>query len=72
MTGSRFVLPGQLCRGGDFKWSSHKNVYVLASHSHVYMGNIYNTACRRQHPETILPGWIVGTAGARRYQPPKN
>jgi len=52
--------------------SFHKNIYVLASHSHFYMGNVYNTTCRREHPETILPGWIVGTAGAVRYQLPKD
>lgn len=56
----------------DFRSTSHKNVYVLASHSHFYMGNIYDTACRHSHPETVLPGWIVGTAGAVRYQLPKD
>jgi len=56
----------------NFRNSTHKNVYVLASHSHFYMGNVYNTACRREHPETILPGWIIGTAGAIRYQLPKD
>jgi len=56
----------------NFRKNTQKNVYVLASHSHFSMGNVYNTACRRQHPETILPGWIVGTAGAVRYQLPKD
>lgn len=56
----------------DFRNSTKKNVYVLASHSHFSIGNVYNSACRRQHPETILPGWIVGTAGAVRYQLPKD
>jgi hypothetical protein len=56
----------------NFRSASHKNVYVLASHSHFFMGNIYNTACRRLHPETILPGWIIGTAGAMRYVLPKD
>ncbi len=55
-----------------FRSTSHKNVYILASHSHFYMANIYNTACRRLHSESILPGWIVGTAGAVRYQLPKD
>jgi Calcineurin-like phosphoesterase len=54
----------------NFRAATHKNVYVLASHSHFSMGNIYNTACRRAHPESILPGWIIGTAGAVRYQLP--
>lgn len=34
------------------------------------MENIYNTKCRRANPDTILPGWIVGTAGAVRYRLP--
>ena len=55
-----------------FKTTTGKNVYILASHSHFYMGNVYNTECRRLHPETILPGWIIGTAGAVRYELPKN
>ncbi len=56
----------------NFRKSTQKKVYVLASHSHFSMGNVYNTACRRLHPETILQGWIVGTAGAVRYQLPKD
>jgi hypothetical protein len=42
----------------------HKRVYVLASHSHQFLADIYNT------PELggrVLPGWIVGTAGAEQY-----
>lgn len=54
----------------EFRSQAGKNVYVLASHSHFVLDNIYNTACRQQHPETILPGWIVGTAGAVRYRLP--
>jgi hypothetical protein len=46
-----------------------KNVYVLASHSHFYMEDIYNTVCWRNHGG-VLPGWIVGTAGAQRYRLP--
>jgi hypothetical protein len=53
-----------------FRKQTHKNVYVLASHSHFFMDNVYNTACRRDHPEEVLPGWIVGTAGAVRYRLP--
>jgi hypothetical protein len=45
---------------------SHKKVYVLASHQHFYMAGIFNTAYLREHGG-ILPGWIVGTAGAQRY-----
>ena len=43
-----------------------KHVYVLASHSHYYADNIYDTAFWREHGG-VLPGWIVGTAGAHRY-----
>jgi Calcineurin-like phosphoesterase len=53
-----------------FRNQTHKNVYVLASHSHFFMDNVYNTACRRDHPADVLPGWIVGTAGAVRYRLP--
>ena len=54
----------------DFRKHTHKNVYVLASHSHFLMENIYNTRCRRADPDSVLPGWIVGTAGAVRYRLP--
>ena len=54
----------------EFRKKTHKNVYVLASHSHFLMDNVYNTACRRGHPDEVLPGWIVGTAGAPRYRLP--
>ncbi len=45
-----------------------KKVYVLASHSHYYMQDIFNTS--RWRKEGVLPGWIVGTAGAQRYPLP--
>jgi len=54
----------------DFRSQTGKNVYVLASHSHFFLDNLYNTACRREHPNSILPGWIIGTAGAVRYRLP--
>jgi len=56
----------------DFRKQTHKNVYVLASHSHFLMENVYNTACRAKRPEDVLPGWIVGTAGAVRYRLPRD
>ena len=46
---------------------AHKNVYVLASHSHFYMDGVYDTSCWK---EGVLPGWIVGTAGAVHYPLP--
>jgi hypothetical protein len=48
---------------------AHKRVYVLASHSHYYMDGIFNTEYWKQHGG-VLPGWIVGTAGAVRYPLP--
>ena len=50
---------------------SHKRVYVLASHSHYFLEGIFNTEYWRAHGG-VLPGWIVGTAGAVRYALPEN
>ena len=47
-----------------------KHVYVLASHSHFYSPNIFNTPYWRQHSTNVLPGIIIGSAGAHRYQLP--
>lgn len=44
--------------------TAHKKVYVFASHSHFYMEDIYQTPAWNGK---VLPGWIVGTAGAQRY-----
>ena len=49
--------------------ASTSNLYVLASHSHFLFEDVYNDACHPQ-PEDVLPGWIVGTAGAVRYRLP--
>ncbi|MGP0071976.1 MAG: metallophosphoesterase family protein [Bryobacteraceae bacterium] len=46
---------------------AHKRVYVLASHSHYYMDHIFETATWK---DKVLPGWIIGTAGAPRYKLP--
>ena len=46
-----------------------KRVYVLASHSHYFMNGTFNTEYWRKHGG-ILPGWIIGTAGAVRYPLP--
>jgi len=48
---------------------AHKHVYVLASHSHYFMDGIFNTEYWKQHGG-VLPGWIVGTAGAKWVQLP--
>lgn len=47
--------------------AAHKRVYVLASHSHFFMENIFDTP---DWKGKVLPGWIVGTAGAVRYRLP--
>ena len=55
----------------DLQNLSHKKVYVLASHSHFYMDGIFNTRYWRDHGG-VLPGLIVGTAGAQHYRRPAN
>ncbi|WP_347262001.1 hypothetical protein [Rudaea sp.] len=52
--------------------SKHKHVYVLSSHSHYYLAHIYDTPHWRdpQNGGGVLPGWVVGTAGAERYPLP--
>jgi len=46
-----------------------KAVYVLASHSHYVMEGIFDTPYWHEHGG-VLPGWIIGTAGAYRYALP--
>jgi len=48
-----------------------KHVYVLASHSHFYSPNVFNTPFWKQHTNTVLPGIIIGSAGAHRYKLPE-
>ena len=48
---------------------ARKRVYVLSSHSHYFMEGIFNTETWKQNGG-VLPGWIVGTAGAVRYALP--
>lgn len=49
---------------------TQKPVYLLASHSHFFMDNIFATGKLNAKRGQPLPGWIVGTAGAVRYQLP--
>lgn len=51
-----------------FRRRSSKEVQVLASYSHFLMSDVYQTACYKAGD--VLPGWIVGTAGATRYRLP--
>ncbi len=47
-----------------------KHVYLIASHSHYYSPGIFNTPYWRERSKSVVPGWIVGTAGAHRYRLP--
>jgi hypothetical protein len=49
---------------------AHKHVYIIASHSHFFMDNTFNTNFWNGNGG-VLPGWIVGTAGAQRYMLPE-
>ncbi len=57
----------------QWKNDAKKYVYILASHSHFFMQDIFETAYWKnpEHGGVALPGWIVGTAGARRYALPR-
>jgi hypothetical protein len=49
-----------------------KRVYVIASHSHYYSPNIFQTYYWFEYYSmTMLPGWIIGSAGAHRYALPQ-
>ncbi len=48
------------------EFRKYKPVYVLASHSHFFMENVYSTPELTPKGVDPLPGWIVGTAGAAR------
>ncbi|HUK12911.1 MAG TPA: hypothetical protein VLW17_06380 [Thermoanaerobaculaceae bacterium] len=41
-----------------------KHVYVFASHFHAFVPDAYDTP---DHAGRVLPGWVVGTAGAQQY-----
>jgi len=60
------VLYRELLR---FRDTSKKNVYVIASHSHFLLRDVYDSPYWRRHGG-VLPGMIVGTAGAIRYRLP--
>jgi len=54
----------------QMRHSTHKRIYLLASHSHYFMDGIFNTDYWKKHGG-VLPGWIIGTAGAVRYALPE-
>ncbi|MBV9506870.1 MAG: hypothetical protein JO323_17905 [Acidobacteriia bacterium] len=53
----------------EFHQKSSKPVYVFSSHSHYYLANIYNTDSWKANGG-VLPGWLIGTAGAQHYAVP--
>jgi hypothetical protein len=73
MSHSMCDAPAGITRGREvynMLWrlrQSGKKVYLLASHSHFVMEDVYNTPYWK---DKVLPGWIVGTAGAVRYRLP--
>jgi hypothetical protein len=48
-----------------------KHVYLFASHSHYYSPNVFNTPYWKQHANHVVPGIIIGSAGAQRYPLPR-
>lgn len=58
----------------DARQAGKKNVYLLSSHSHYYLENIFDTEHWRDPANggVVLPGWVVGTAGAVRYALPSD
>ena len=48
-----------------------KHVYVITSHSHYYSPNIYKTPYWQQYTKKVLTGIIIGSAGAHRYDLPR-
>jgi hypothetical protein len=46
-----------------------KHVYLIASHSHYYSPYVYATPFWKQAGK-VVPGWIIGAAGAHRYKLP--
>jgi hypothetical protein len=43
-----------------------KHVYVFASHAHLFLTDIFD---QPEHQGQVLPGWLIGTAGAEQYRP---
>jgi len=52
----------------DLLWKANakKHVYVLASHAHDFLEDIF----AKGHPDAVLKGWIIGTAGAPQHRTP--
>ncbi|HEX4047775.1 MAG TPA: hypothetical protein VH309_08075 [Elusimicrobiota bacterium] len=69
------VASGRRAYRDLLKWTREtgKPVAVVASHSHFVMNDLYDTPYwndKSAGDRGVLPGWIVGTAGAIRYPLP--
>jgi len=53
----------------DWRAKTKKNVYLIASHSHFLFRDVYDSPYWRAHGG-VIPGIIIGTAGAVRYRLP--
>jgi hypothetical protein len=53
----------------EWREKTKKNVYVIASHSHFLLRDVYDSPYWRAHGG-VIPGIIIGTAGAVRYRLP--
>ena len=76
-TATQSVTSGRRAYQDLLVWQrrTQKRDYVLESHSHFFMERIFETPYWKNtgKPDRgVLPGWIVGTAGAKRYPLPKN
>jgi len=54
-----------------FRADAKKNVYLLASHSHFVVSDIFNSEYWQKNGG-VIPGMIIGTAGAIRYRLPSD
>jgi hypothetical protein len=55
-------------QNADGPAGKRKFVYVMASHSHFFETDIYaSPELKAEHQDRVLPGWIIGTAGAEQY-----
>ena len=64
---SRARATGTLVYNALRAFNDSKPVYVLASHSHFYLENIFDTEVLKANGKKPLPGWIAGAGGAQRY-----
>jgi hypothetical protein len=53
----------------EFRNRTGKQVHVFSSHSHYYLANVYNTGSWQSNGG-VLPGTLIGTAGAQHYSVP--